>query len=163
MDRRDNFARSLVGYYVIDALEIPVHAGAAVEFVGQAVVVNRAGIQAGGEVGDSGGVAIGAAPLGQEGGQSRSIVVVIGGAADQDVAAAAGLQGGLAGAADEDVAALTTDEAIRAAAADQHVVGTAARDIQCVVSIAVEDQAGDVDVGQHAVERLRGSLDDVVA
>src|SRR4029077_9095994 len=90
-DRRDDFARSLVGDHVTQAFEVPVHAGAAVKVVGQAVDMDSAGVEAGGEVGDAGGVAIRAAPLGQEAGQGGRVVVVIRRAADQDVSATAGL------------------------------------------------------------------------
>src|SRR5205823_6872643 len=103
------------------------------------------------------------APLGQDGGQSGSVVVVSRRAADQDVAADAGLQRRLSRAADQDVAALSADEPIRASASDENIVGHAARDIQNVVAVAREKQNWEVDVVQLAARGLRCGLDDVVA
>src|SRR5207244_5780929 len=108
---------------------VPIHAGAAVEIVGQAVAIDGTGIQeevsavdnvlsagAAGQPSDASGVIIRATPLSQDGGQGGGVVVVRGRAGDQNVAAAAGLQRRLPGAAERDVSSASADAPHRATA-----------------------------------------------
>src|SRR5207247_1080251 len=128
---RDGFPVGFVDKHVHHAGEEPIHSVAAVEFVGQAVVMNCAGIQlirtvesaAAGQVGATVVVGIGAAPLGQDGGKGGGVVIIIRRAADQDIAAGAGLERRLSGAADQDVSSLSADEPVRAAASHEHIIG----------------------------------------
>src|SRR5207248_6677060 len=127
----------------------PIQAGAAVQLVGDAVVVNRrAGQPVGAVLAPAQGavevldarvvIDVGPAPLLHEGQERRDVGVVIGGAADQDGAAAAGAEGVGAGAADEEVPAAAADERLVARAADQDVVGGAAAGVEGVVAVAAE-------------------------
>src|SRR5207302_562570 len=114
--------------------EEPVHAGSAEQIVGVVVVVDRrrgeavGAVQAAGrtalEVLDAGVViGVGAAPYCHDREQRRDVGVVVGVAADQDGAAAAGAERVGAEAADEQVAAAAAVEPFVARPADQHVVG----------------------------------------
>src|SRR5207244_10063835 len=111
----------------------------------------------------TGVINIGSAPLGEEGGQSSRIAIVGSRSADQDRAAGSRLKRRRPGAADENIPALSANEPIEAGASHQDVVGSAARDIQNSVAITREEQSRHADVGQHAINGLSGSLDNIIA
>src|SRR5881409_2252615 len=78
----------------------------------------------------AGGVAdVSAAPFAQDGSQCGGVVVIGSRAADQDVAAAAGLKRRLPCPTDQDVSSLTTDEPIRAAASHEHIIGNGSTEV----------------------------------
>src|SRR5439155_2586568 len=91
-------------------------------------------------------------------------------APDQDVAAVAGLQCRLSGAADQDISPLPADEPVRAAATNENIIGgdgigvaAGAGEIQDVIAAPGEEHHRHTDVGQRAIDGLRGRLDDVGA
>src|SRR5207253_10588674 len=117
--------------------EEPIQAGAAVQVVDGVVVVDRRLGKAVGAVQAAAQGAVemletrvvidvGAAPLLHDGQDRRDVGVVIGGASDQDGAAAGGAEDVGARAADEQVPAAAAVERVVARAADQNVVGGAA-------------------------------------
>src|SRR5262245_65537944 len=77
-DRRGNLARLFVDYHIQDSSEVPIRTRAVIQTVGQAVIVNGAGVQEygvqsatqiAGDVGNARAVVIGRGPFGQDGGQ----------------------------------------------------------------------------------------------
>src|SRR5262249_21012520 len=100
-------------------------------------VVGAAGDGAG-DAANAVGIAVGAAPLGNDGSRGRDVPVEAGGAADEDVVFAAAVQEVGAEAADEDVAAGAADQPVVAGAAQQDVAAVAA-DQDVVAGPAVDD------------------------